>query len=67
MARSYRFFARHLLEESFPTSKFAVFHLTETLEPEIFQQLTRVLRVKSGDGIIFIPARRDAPFPEYHY
>jgi 16S rRNA (uracil1498-N3)-methyltransferase len=60
MARTYRFFARNLAQESMPQKNGQVFNLTVILEPDIFYQLTRVLRAQSGDNVVLIPALQSA-------
>ena len=67
MARLYRFFTRHLVKESLPQNPERPFHLTETLEPEIFFQLIKVLRIAPGDNITFLPAAQEKPYFEFEY
>jgi 16S rRNA (uracil1498-N3)-methyltransferase len=67
MARVYRFFTRHLTKDSLPAAAERPFHLYENLEPEIFYQLTKVLRVKSGDEIVLLPMQQEPPYLEYSY
>jgi len=67
MARLYRFFTRHLVTESLPQNPERPFHLTETLEPEIFYQMAKVLRAAPGDKIILLPAAQEEPYFEYEY
>ncbi len=71
MARQYRFFLRNPasnFSENNLNKKGDVFELTEKEEPDIFFQLTRVLRVKNGDTITLIPpgsSKQKSPLPEY--
>lgn len=67
MSRTYRFFTRHLLPESLEQSLGSPFHLGEKLEPEIFFQLSKVLRVKVGDKVVLLPSAQGAAVFEYHY
>jgi 16S rRNA (uracil1498-N3)-methyltransferase len=67
MARKYRFFTRHITKDSFPADALKPFHLYENLEPEIFFQLVKVLRVKETDLIAFLPILQSAPYHEYLY
>ena len=54
MARHYRFFLRN--PDTFPLFQDKdAFHLTVSLEPEIFFQLVKVLRVKIGDMVTLVP------------
>lgn len=68
MARQYRFFLRNP-SSNFLKSKLQakgdVFELTEKDEPDIFFQLTRVLRGKSGDTIILVPPQPEGQIFEY--
>jgi len=54
MARTYRFFLRHLARESLPVRPELPLRLTETLEPDIFYQLVKVLRVSAGDRVVLM-------------
>lgn len=69
MARTYRFFSRNITAENFLQNQGMgrTFQLTENLEPEIFYQLTKVLRVKPGDTVVILPAISSAPFYEFVY
>jgi 16S rRNA (uracil1498-N3)-methyltransferase len=67
MSRTYRFFARHLAAESLPQTLGKVFTLTESLEPEIFFQLLKVLRVQPGDQIVLLPAIPGEKNEEFFY
>ncbi len=66
MARSYRFFLRNGKNSELLLNSAEHFHLTEDSEPEIFFQLQKVLRIKPGDSIVFIP-QAVAPFFEYYF
>jgi 16S rRNA (uracil1498-N3)-methyltransferase len=55
MARTYRFFLRHLVRESLPVRAELPLRLTENLEPDIFYQLVKVLRVSAGDKVVLLP------------
>ncbi len=62
--RTYRFFLRHTskLVENEP------FTLDDTSEPEIFFQMAKVLRIKEGDKIVLLPAKKESDKTiEYHY
>ncbi len=66
MARHYRFFLRN--PDTFPLFQHNdSYRLTESLEPEIFFQLVKVLRVKSGDTVTLIPrsGETDSAFFEF--
>jgi 16S rRNA (uracil1498-N3)-methyltransferase len=67
MARKYRFFTHHIVKDSLPANPDRPLRLYENLEPEIFFQLTRVLRVRSGDHIVLIPAFQNKPYFEFLY
>ena len=56
-----------MVEESLPQSAEWFFHLSENLEPEIFYQLTKVLRVKADDKIVFLPALANKPFASHFF
>ena len=63
MARIYRFFLRHTPVKGLGE----IFSISEQTEPEIFFQLTKVLRTEVGQKLIIVPAQQQAPFYEYHY
>ena len=65
MARTYRFFIKN--PETFSLLGMEKdFTLEEKMEPEVFFQLMKVLRCKTGDRVVFIPSSsRD--FFEFHY
>jgi 16S rRNA (uracil1498-N3)-methyltransferase len=67
MARIYRFFTRHITESGLPTKAERPLHLLENIEPEIFFQLAKVLRVRNGDEIVLIPVLQNPPYFEYKY
>ena len=67
MARSYRFFLRHVTDEVLPVKAERPFNLYENLEPGIFFQLVKVLRVKNGDEVVLLPALQTPPYFEYKY
>jgi 16S rRNA (uracil1498-N3)-methyltransferase len=67
MARVYRFFTRHMAESALSDKSGQPFRMTENLEPEIFFQLMKVLRVRSGDEVVLIPALQNPPYFEYKY
>jgi 16S rRNA (uracil1498-N3)-methyltransferase len=54
MARTYRFFLRNLSRETLLARQEAPLRLTEKVEPDIFYQLVKVLRVSPGDRIILM-------------
>lgn len=55
MARTYRFFLKHLVKEVLPVRVETPLRLTEKLEPDIFFQLVKVLRVSPGDKVVLLP------------
>jgi 16S rRNA (uracil1498-N3)-methyltransferase len=67
MARTYRFFTRHLLGASLEQKPGQPLHLNEKLEPEIFHQLVKVLRIAPGDKVVLIPLQKLPPYLEYDY
>lgn len=67
MARIYRFFTRHITDSGLPTKAERPLHLLENIEPEIFFQLAKVLRVRNGDEVVLIPALQNPPYFEYKY
>ncbi len=67
MARVYRFFTKNIAADVLYDKKVIPLHLTEKLEPEIFFQLVKVLRTRSGDEVILIPTLQTAPYFEYRY
>lgn len=57
MTRSYRFFLRNpqrSTDENHP-----LFHLLEKTEPDIFFQLTKILRIKKNDQVTFVSSGSD--------
>jgi len=54
MARTYRFFLRNISRETLLARQEVPLRLTEKVEPDIFYQLVKVLRVSPGDRIILL-------------
>ncbi len=67
MAQIYRFFLRNSnLSELYGASQ-KKFELNPQIEPEIFHQLIKVLRVKIGDRIILVDSQADGEFFDNYF
>lgn len=65
MAQTYRFFLRNSILDKFPLH--GIFELDAKAEPEIFHQLTKVLRIKTGDGVVFLNRKSREPFFDNYF
>ncbi len=67
MARSYRFFSEKIRFEDMVLKTHEMIGFAEKVDVDIFFQLKKVLRVKPGDAVIFLPVQGPQKGSEFHF